>query len=137
MRSALQQYKNVNLESDIESASPYRITQMLMEGCVRFLKQARFAMEKKDYEKKSYFISKSEAILLTLAGSLDRDKSPELHDNLSNLYAYAIDRLIEASVSMDVEVVDEVISIVGTIKAGWDAIPREEIEKAERLRQGV
>lgn len=134
MRSALQQYKNVNIESDINSASPYRITQLLMEGCIRFLKQAKFAIDKKDYEKKSYFISKSEAIVVTLAGSLNRDKSPELSDNLSALYMYSLDLLVDASVTMDGGKIEEVISIIEKIKSGWDSISEESIREAEFSR---
>lgn len=134
MRKALQQYQAVNLESDIESASPYRITQMLLEGCLRFMKQARFAIDKKDFEKKSHFISKSEAIVATLAASLDRDVSPELSDNLVRLYDFAIDRMVSASLEMDVAKLDEAIEIIAEIKTGWDAIPSDEIAKASAIR---
>lgn len=137
MRKALQQYQNVNLESDIESASPYRITQMLLEGCLRFMKQARFAIEKRDYEKKSHFISKSEAIIATLAGSINRDVSPDLSDNLLKLYDFAIERMISASVEMSVEKLDDAIAVINEVKSGWDAIPREDVVKGEALKAGA
>ena len=136
MRKALQQYQTVNLESDIESASPYRITQMLLEGCIRFLKQARFAIEKNDFEKKSHFIAKSEAIVATLASSVDKDVSPELSDNLVLLYDFAIQRMIDASVEMSVDKLDDAIEVISEIKQGWDSIPRDEIAKAEVMRAG-
>lgn len=134
MRKALSQYKTVSIESDIDSASPYRITQLLMEGAIRFLKQSRFAIEKKDFEKKSHFISKAEAIVTTLAGSIEREHSPDLSDNLINLYDYVLDQIVSASVDMDVEKVDVAINILSEIKAGWDAIPKEAIYQAEVMR---
>lgn len=134
MRKALQQYQNVNLESDIESASPYRITQMLLEGCIRFLKQARFAIEKEDYEKKSHFIAKSQAIIATLGGSVDKEAAPELSENLVRLYDFAIQRITDSAVDMDVGKLDEAIEIIAEIKAGWDSIPPEEIARAEAIR---
>ncbi len=134
MRKALQQYRTVNLESDIDSASPYRITQMLLEGCLRFMKQARFAMEKKDFEKKGHFISKAEAIVTTLGSSLEHDASPDLADNLVRLYDFALERMLAASVQMDVVLLDEAIEIIAEIKAGWDAIPKDAIEQAEAIR---
>lgn len=136
MRKALQQYQNVNLESDINSASPYRITQMLMEGAIRYLKQAKFAIEKKDFEKKSDFISRAEAIIATLAGSLDEKQSPELAANLASLYDYAMRQLIDASVEMNVEKLDIAIGVISDIKSGWDSIPPEEIARAEAIRGG-
>lgn len=134
MRKALQQYQSVNLESDINSATPYRITQMLLEGCLRFMKQAKFAIEKKDFEKKSLYISKAEAIIATLAGSLDHNVSPDLASNLLGLYDFVLEKIISASLSMDVSLLDEAIEIVGEIKAGWDAIPADEVDKAELIR---
>ncbi|WP_051228051.1 flagellar export chaperone FliS [Oceanospirillum beijerinckii] len=135
MRKALRQYQTVNLESDIESASPYRITQLLLEGCLRFMKQARFAIEKEDYEKKGFFISKSSAIILTLAGSIDREKSPELSDNLVNLYDFCLDRLLAASVEMNVTKIDDAIDVLQEIKTGWDAITDDDVAKAEMMRK--
>lgn len=137
MRKALQQYQAVNIESDIDSASPYRITQMLLEGCLRFMKQAKFAIEKKDYEKKSHFIAKAEAIIATLAGSIDRSVDPELSDNLIRIYDYAINRLVDASCDMDVKALDDAIVVLNEIKQGWDGIPKEEIAKAEAIRAGM
>lgn len=134
MKKALQQYQAVNLESDINSASPYRITQMLLEGSLRFMKQAKFAIDKKDYEKKSHFISKAEAIVTTLAASLDRDTSPELADNLLRLYDFAIDRMVKASIDMDVVPLEEAIEIITEIKTGWDSIPQDEVKKADMIR---
>lgn len=135
MRKALRQYQAVNLESDIEGASPYRITQLLLDGCLRFMKQARFAIEKKDFEKKSFFISKSSAIVSTLAGSIDREKSPELSDNLINLYDFCLERLLAASVDMDVAKINDAIDVLQEIKEGWDALTNEDIAKAEMMRK--
>jgi len=134
MRKALNQYKSVSIESDIDSASPYRITQLLMEGAIRFLKQARFAIEKGDFEKKGYFIAKAEAIVMTLAGSIEREHGPELSDNLIGLYDFVLDQVVSASIDMDVEKIDVAVRVLSEIKAGWDAIPEEAIHQAEVMR---
>lgn len=134
MRKALQQYQAVNLESDIASASPYRITQMLLEGCLRFMKQAQIAIQKNDIERKGTFIAKSQAIIVTLAGSMDREVSPELTDNLALLYDFALDQLLQASTEMDAQKIEGAIKVVKEIKEGWDAIPPASIAEAESRR---
>jgi flagellar protein FliS len=134
MRSALKQYQAVNIDSEVNSASPYRITQMLLEGCIRFMRQAKIAIEKKDLEKKSEFISKSQAIVATLGGSLEKDASPELTDNLGALYQYVNEQLIAVSLDLDVNRLESCEKVISEIKKGWDAIPAEEIARAEAIR---
>lgn len=135
MRKALQQYNNVSIESDIASASPYRITQMLFEGCLKFLRIAKQSIAQKNYERKAEYIAKSQAIISALAASVNKDVNAQLSDNLIDLYVFCEDKLIDASINMDESSVDVVIKIIGSIKSGWDAIPAEEVEKAEISRR--
>lgn len=135
MRRALQQYKAFNLEAEISSASPYRITQMLFEGCLRFLKQAQIAISNGDYEAKSVFISKSMSIISSLSATVDLSANEELGNNLISLYDYCLESLIEASLNMDVNKVEVVYKIIFDIKSGWDQIPAEEVLKSELLRR--
>ena len=122
MRRALQQYQSFNLEAEINSASPYRITQMLLEGLLRFLRQARVSIINKDYEKKAEFISKSEAIILSLSGTVDTTVDEDLGSNLIALYDFCLEELVQASLSMDGSKIDSVEKVVSEIKAGWDQI---------------
>lgn len=134
MSSAVNKYKSVSVESGLEGASPYQITKKLIDGCFIFLKQAKVAIEKNDYEKKSFFISKAEAVITTLASSLDSSKNEEVSSNLLSLYDYCLRELVDASVNMDAEKVDSVISVFSSIKDGWDSISIEAINESERLR---
>lgn len=134
MSSAVNKYKSVSVESGLEGASPYQITKKLIDGCFIFLKQAKVAIEKKDYEKKSFFISKAEAVITTLASSLDSSKNEEVSTNLLSLYDYCLRELVDASVNMDADKVDSVISVFSNIKEGWDSISIEAINESERLR---
>lgn len=134
MRRALQQYQNFNLEAEVNSASPYRITQMLFEGCLRFLKQAKIAILNKDFEKKAIFISKAEAIIATLAATVDVSADEELGNNLKDLYDFCISSLLDASLNMDADKIVSVEKIISDIKAGWDQIPQEDVLRSEMMR---
>lgn len=137
MNKAINQYKNVSVESGLEGASPYQITKKLLDGCMIFLKQAKVALINKDFEKKAFHISKAQAIITTLASSLQVDKSEEVAGNLLSLYDFCLTQLIEASAEMDVSKLEAVEKVMGEIKAGWDAIPQEEILKAEAMRASI
>lgn len=135
MRRALKQYQNFNLEAEINSASPYRITQMLFEGCIRFLKLAKVAVNNKDFEKKAEYISKAEAIIASLAATVDTSHNEDLGSNLINLYDFCLESLLAASVEMNADKIDAVEKIISEIKAGWDQIPQEEVARSEMIRQ--
>ena len=135
MKRAINQYKNVSVESALEGASSYEITKKLFEGCLVFLKQAKIAIDKKDYEKKAFHISRSEAIITTLASSLDKSEDLEVAENLERLYDFCLNQLIEASIEMNSEKVLSAEYVMRQIKEGWESIPAEEVLKAELLRK--
>lgn len=134
MNRAISQYKSVNVESSLDAASPYQITKMLYSGCLNFLKQAEMAIDNKDFERKSHNIAKAEAIIATLAGSLKSDENPEVSDNLSRLYEFCLNELVDASLEMNSGKVSSVRQIMGELKAAWEAIPEEAVREAEYIR---
>lgn len=134
MNKAINQYKNVSVESGLEGASPYQVTKKLLDGCMIFLKQAKVAVKNKDYEKKSFHISKAQAIITTLAASLQTDKNEEVSNNLLALYDFCLNELITASSEMNVDKLDSVEKVMGEIKAGWDSIPIDAVLEAEKMR---
>lgn len=136
MNRAISQYKNVSVESGLEGASPYQVTKKLFDGCMIFIKQAKVAVANKDFEKKSFHISKAQAIITTLASSLQVDKNEQVAGNLLSLYDFCLNQLIEASAEMSVEKLATVEKIMGDIKAGWDSIPASAVAEAEAMRNG-
>lgn len=134
MNRAISKYKNVSVESGLEGASPYQVTKKLLDGCMIFLKQAKVAIENKDFEKKSFHISKAQAIITTLAASLQSEHNEEVSGNLLALYDFCLNELISASASMDVKKIESVEKVMGDIKSGWDSIPADAVIEAENLR---
>lgn len=122
MTQAAAQYKRINNESGIEHASPHRLIQMLMTGAMDRLVQAKSALERGEIETKGVLLGKATGIIAGLQGSLERDKAPELVDNLERLYDYMQRRLFEANVKNDPALVQEVMDLMRTVKTGWDEI---------------
>ncbi|HHQ4677666.1 flagellar export chaperone FliS [Aeromonas veronii] len=122
-------YTTQNLQSELAVADPYRVIQLLMQGCLERLSQARGAIERRDFEGKSLSISKSMAIINGLQDSLDLSYG-KIPEDLFVLYDYMKSRLMDASRDMDSVAVDEVLQLMLTVKSGWDAIPVEERDKA-------
>ncbi len=121
-QSALAQYKRINTESALEGASPHRLIQMLLNGALDRLAQARGAMQREDVAQKGLLLGKAVSILGGLQASLDKSVDPEMTANLDSLYDYMQRRLLEANLRNDVALVDEVSDLLQTIKAAWDEI---------------
>lgn len=122
MNSAAAQYKRINTESAVEQASPHQLIQMLMNGALERLIQAKAAMERGDTALKGLLIGKATDILGGLQSSLDPKHSPDLVDKLSALYDYMQRRLFEANIKNDPGMIDEVSDLMRTVKSSWDEI---------------
>ena len=83
---------------------------------------AKGFIDRKDYEGKSRSLGSAIAIIGALQDSLDLEKGGELAENLNRLYVYMTRRVFAAGVANDPEMLDEVASLVRTIKEGWDGI---------------
>lgn len=125
MNKALAQYQQVNTTSGVEGASPHRLIQMLMEGVLQRLAEAKGAIQRNDKVTKGETIGKAITIVSGLRSSLNKEVGGELADNLDELYDYMQRRLLEANVSSDEAMLDEVMALMRTIKSGWDGIAEE------------
>lgn len=120
--AAMRQYQSVNTQAKAVDASPHRLIQMLMDGGMTRLAQARGAMERQQHALKGELIGKAIGIIGGLRGGLDLQQGGDLAQNLDNLYDYMVRRLSEANVNNSIEPLDEVAGLLRDIKSGWDAI---------------
>ena len=122
VRSALNEYSQTAVETGIESASPHRLIQMLMEGALGKIAVAKGHMERNEIRDKGQQIGCAISIIEGLKLSLDHEKGGEIARNLEDLYIYMGRRLVEANRSNDTGVLDEVSDLLKQIKEAWDAI---------------
>jgi flagellar secretion chaperone FliS len=120
--SAAQRYSNVKVQSSVEDASPHRLIQMLLEGALERIAQAKGAMLAKQIARKGELIGKAVAIVGGLQGSLNDSEGGQLTANLESLYDYVIRRLVQANHENKTEYLDECGRLIGEIKLAWDAI---------------
>jgi len=120
--SAMKQYQSVNTNAQVLEASPHRLVQMLMEGALTRLAQARGAMERGDIALKGSLIGKAIGIVGGLREGVNLEAGGELAANLDSLYAYLTTRLTEANLKNDPALIEEVAGLLRDVKAGWDGI---------------
>ena len=115
-------YQQFGVRTEIESAAPHRLIQMLVDGALTKIRIARKCMERGDVVGKCENIDWSMAIIGGLRGSLDLNSGGVIAENLDSLYEYMCRQLALANVRTDHLLLDEVLSLLGEIKAGWDGI---------------
>ena len=119
---ALSQYQQVKTTGSIEDASPHRLIQMLMQGCLQRIAEAKGAMRRKDIPAKGTAIGKAIDIVAGLQGSLNMQVGSDLPRQLEALYDYMQRRLLEANLKNNEAALDEVVDLMRKIKEGWDGI---------------
>ncbi|HHQ4525922.1 TPA: flagellar export chaperone FliS [Aeromonas veronii] len=129
-------YKKNSLEAELSVADPHKVIQLLMQGFLERVAQAKGAIERNDYQLKSDRISSANAILNGLKDSLDMSQG-EISERLFSLYEYMGERLLDASVKMEVSPLDESMKLMLMIKESWDKIPDQEKQKAYTMRQSL
>jgi flagellar protein FliS len=120
--AAMKQYQTVNVNAQVSEADPHRLIQMLMEGGLQRIAQAKGAMEHGNVALKGERISKALGIIGGLRDAVNAEKGGELALNLDRLYAFMQDRLTQANLKNDVSMLDEVADLLREVKAGWDGI---------------
>jgi flagellar protein FliS len=125
LNKGLAQYQDVNTHSGMEGASPHRLIQMLMEGVLQRIAEAKGAIQRDAIADKGEAIGKAIDIVGGLRGSLNSEAGSEISSNLEELYSYMERRLLEANMSSSVEILDEVMALMKTIKSGWDGIAQD------------
>ncbi len=126
---ALKQYGQVGAQTGIVNASPHRLIQMLLEGALGKIAQAKGHIERKEIKQKGEAIGMAILIVEGLRDSLDLSQG-EIAENLDKLYEYMNARLLEANVKSDATILDEIHGLLLDIKMAWDAIqeqPKQDI----------
>lgn len=123
--AAMNQYKQVGIQASVENADPHTLIQMLFDGVIERLNTAKMHMKQGNVALKGENISRAISIVDGLRTSLDMKAGGEMAENLEALYDYMQRQLLAANLQNKTENLDEVLSLIGEIRAGWMAIPQD------------
>jgi len=125
-------YAQVGLQSGAMSASPHQLITMLFDGAKTAIIMARHHMAEKDIAAKGKAISKAINIVDNgLKASLDAEAGgpagAELAGNLSSLYDYICQRLMQANLRNDPALLDEADRLLENIGSAWREIDPQKV----------
>ena len=109
--------------SKLLTASPAELTLMLYEGAIKFCNIAIVACENKDIEKAHNNIRKTDRIIEEFQLTLDH-KYP-VADDFDAVYSYLRERLLEANLKKDPEILEEVLGHLRTMRDTWKEVMKQ------------
>ena len=116
VKNPYEQYKN----NAIATATPAELTLMLYEGAIKFGNLAIKAIEDNDIEKAYRNIVKVQNIIAEFRNTLDF-KYPVAKD-FDRVYEYLERRLIEANMTKDKEIMEEVVKHIRSMRDTWKEV---------------
>lgn len=117
--NAYAQYNN----SKILTASPAELTLMLYDGAIKFCNIAIMGIEQKDIQKAHSNIVRVQRIIEEFRSTLDR-KYPVAED-FDRVYVYLLQRLLEANLHKDPEILKEVLTHLRSMRDTWVEVMKQ------------
>ncbi|MGB9803647.1 flagellar export chaperone FliS [Desulfofundulus sp.] len=115
-------------ENAVLTADPGRLTLMLYNGAVKFIRQARDCLAARDIPGAHRACLRAQDIIVYLLETVNREI--EVGRNLSALYDYMYRRLVEANVKKDAEVLEEVAGLLEELAGSWEQALKLKVEQA-------
>jgi flagellar protein FliS len=125
MQNGIFEYRKVGVQSGVESASPHKLIQMLLDGAIEKVQLARGYMERHEIAKKCETVSWAMAIIDGLRSSLNMKDGGAIAENLDALYDYMLRRLLDANLDNDPAALDEVVKLLNELREGWNGIGKD------------
>ncbi len=112
-------YQNYQ-KNKILTASPAQLTLMLYDGAIKFCNLAIAGVEENDIQKAHNNIKKVERIIEEFRATLNFKY--EVANDFENVYKYIYDRLVEANIKKDKEILEEVLEHLRTMRNTWEEV---------------
>jgi flagellar secretion chaperone FliS len=119
---SLREYQQMTTRHAVETASPHRLIQLMMERTLTKIAIARGHMELGSVSEKGRHIGDAIGIVGGLRASLNHKADARLAGNFDALYDYMSRRLLEANLRNEMAILDEVAGLMRELKEAWDAI---------------
>jgi flagellar protein FliS len=109
---------------DISTATPESLVAKLLDGALRHARHAHALQGPARLAERCRSLSKAVAIVGELRSALDLEQGGEIAANLDALYAFVIDRFLEANLHGSADPIDDALRTLGPIAEAWTEIVR-------------
>ncbi|HAT7004146.1 TPA: flagellar export chaperone FliS [Legionella pneumophila subsp. pneumophila] len=116
------QYKAIELQTRIETASPHELIDLLIQGARSHIATAQGNIQRNQIKEKGEHIGKAISIIEGLKMSLNHDKGGEIAENLLQLYDYVQQILLKANLKNDEDLLAQSNMLLAEVHQAWQAI---------------
>lgn len=116
------QYKAIELQTRIETASPHELIDLLLQGARSHIATAQGNIQRNQIKEKGEHIGKAISIIEGLKMSLNHDKGGEIAENLLQLYDYVQQILLKANLKNDEDLLAQSNMLLAEVHQAWQAI---------------
>jgi len=110
------------LKTQVMSASPNKLIEMLLEGAIKKIRVAKLALETGKLAQMGENLLKAQDIVMELRYSINEEIESTIPQDLIQLYEYMYQRLVIANVDRDTEAMDEVQKLLTELLDAWKQI---------------
>ena len=109
-------------QTNVQSRSPLELVVLLYDGALRHLVASREAMVRKDALARRSGLSRAMAIVAELQSTLNITEGGDLARSLDALYAYVIERIVQANMHNDPQPLEEAERLLRPLRDAWSQI---------------
>lgn len=124
-QKVLNQYKAIDLQSRIETASPHELIDLLLQGARTHIATAQGNIQRNEIKEKGEHIGKALSIIEGLKSSLNQDQGGEIAINLLRLYEYIQQILLKANLNNDEDLLAQSNLLLSQVHQAWQLIQPE------------
>ena len=113
-----------NPEQRILGADPVELVVILFDHLTDSIRNVREHLTSGDHAARAYSISKAIAIVGELSRSLNDEADGEFAQNIRRLYAFVVDRLVQAQVQRSDQALIEALDSLLPVQEAWREVDR-------------
>lgn len=114
---------NIYKKNQIQTASPKQLVILLYEGAIKNIRLAELAQEQNDVQKVNQHLIKAQDIISELLNSLNhQDGENAIASELSILYDYLLNELLQANLKKDINKMSSARNILNELLEAWTSI---------------
>ena len=109
-------------DTTVTTQNKGRLIVLLYDGAIKFMRLAIKELEAGNYEAKGQYVNRAQDIINELNAVLDTDAGGEIATNLRKLYCFMNNRLSQANIKRDPQIIRDVIILMEELNRSWKAI---------------
>ncbi|HAE48814.1 MAG: flagellar export chaperone FliS [Tistrella sp.] len=114
----------------VMTASAAQRVAMLYDRAITWLQEAKAAIERGDVKARHDANNHAGEIIVHLQATLDLEKGGEIAANLSRLYRFMLNRMIQIDLRNDAKAADDVIGLLRPLSEAWHALDAQIVAEA-------